>query len=57
MALQIAIFLASVSAVVLVTVLVPVLLGPHKQIAEMKTDVKLIVQDSRALSLVLPSCA
>ena len=56
MALQIALFLASVSVVVLVAVLLPALLGLHKQVtniagelAELKTDVTLLVQDSRAM--------
>lgn len=56
MALQIALFLASVSVVVLVAVLVPALLGLRKQfanaareLAELKTDVKLLVQDSRTM--------
>jgi len=56
MALQIALFLASVSVVVFVVVLIPALLGLRKQfanaareLAEMKTDVKLLVQDSRTM--------
>ena len=56
MALQIALFLASVSVVVLVAVLIPALLGLRKQfanaareLAELKTDVKLLVQDSRTM--------
>ena len=55
-ALQIALFLASVSVVVLVAVLIPALLGLRKQfanaareLAELKTDVKLLVQDSRTM--------
>ena len=55
-ALQIALFLASVSVVVLVTVLIPALLGLRKQLAnaarelaELKTDAKLLVQDSRTM--------
>ena len=54
--LQIALFLASVSVVVLVAVLIPALLGLRKQFAnaarelvELKTDVKLLVQDSRTM--------
>ena len=56
MPLQIALFLASVSIVVFVAVLIPVLLGLRKQfadaareLAELKTDVKLLVQDSRTM--------
>jgi uncharacterized protein YoxC len=56
MALQIALFLALVSVVVLVAVLIPALLGLCKQfanaareLAELKTDVKLLVQDSRTM--------
>src|ERR1700687_300064 len=56
MALQIALFLASVSVVVLVAVLIPALLGLRKQfanvasvLAELKKDVKLLVQDSRTM--------
>jgi uncharacterized protein YoxC len=49
MALQIALFLASVSIVVLVAVLVPVFLGLHKQVTELNADVKLLVQDSRTM--------
>jgi len=56
MALQIALFLASVSVVVLVAVLIPALLGLRKQfanvareLAELKTDAKLLVQDSRTM--------
>ena len=56
MALQIALFLASVSVVVLVAVLIPALLGLRKhlanvarELAELKTDAKLLVQDSRTM--------
>ena len=56
MALQIALFLASVSVVVLVAVLIAALLGLRKQFANavrelagLKTDVKLLVQDSRTM--------
>ena len=56
MALQIALFLASVSVVVLVAVLIPVFLGLLKQfantgceLAELKGDVKLAVQESRTM--------
>ena len=56
MALQIALFLASVSVVVLVAVLIPALLGLRQQfanagreLAELKTDVKLLMQDSRTM--------
>ena len=55
-ALQIALFLASVSVVVLVAVLIPALLGLRKHLAdaarklgELKTDAKLLVQDSRTM--------
>jgi len=55
-ALQISLFLASVSFVVLVVVLIPALLGLRKQfanapreLAELKTDVKLLVHESRTL--------
>ena len=49
MALHIALFLASVSVVVLVAFLVPALLGLRKEVGELKTDVKLCTQDARAL--------
>jgi len=49
MPLQTALFLASVSVVVLVAFLVPALLGLHKEVGELKTDVKQCVQDARAL--------
>jgi hypothetical protein len=48
-ALQIALFLASVSVVVLVAFLVPTLLGLRNQVNELKSDVKLCVQDARVL--------
>jgi len=54
--LQIALCLASVSIVVFVVLLIPVLLGIRRhmgnmahELAEMKTDVTLLVQDSRAM--------
>ena len=53
-ALQIALFLASVSIVVFVVLLIPVLLGLRRhladaarELAELRTDVKVLVQDSR----------
>ncbi|HTS16592.1 MAG TPA: DUF948 domain-containing protein [Verrucomicrobiae bacterium] len=56
MALQIALFLASVSIVVFVVLLMPVLLGLRRHLAdavrefaELRTDVKLLVQDSRTM--------
>jgi uncharacterized protein YoxC len=56
MALQISLFLASVSFIVLVAVLIPALLGLRKQfvnatreLAELKADVKLLVHDSRTM--------
>jgi len=56
MALQIALFLASVSIVVLVVLLIPVLLGLRehladaaRDLAELKADAKLLVQDSRTM--------
>jgi uncharacterized protein YoxC len=56
MALQISLFLASVSFVVLVAVLIPALLGLRKQfanaareLAELKTEVRLLVHDSRSM--------
>ncbi len=56
MALQIALFLACVSVVVLVATLIPVILGLRKrladaarELAELKTDVRLLVQDSRTM--------
>lgn len=56
MALQIALFLASVSIVVFVVLLIPVLLGLRRhladaasELAELKTDVKLLVLDSRTM--------
>jgi uncharacterized protein YoxC len=49
MPLQIALFAASVSIVGLVVMLVPVLLGLRRELAEMKTDVKVLVQDSRTM--------
>lgn len=56
MALQIAHFLASVFIVVFVVLLIPVLLGLRRhladaarELAELKTDVKLLVQDSRTM--------
>jgi len=55
-ALQIALFLASVSIVVFVVLLIPVLLGLRRhladaarELAELETDVKLLVQDSRTM--------
>ena len=55
-ALQIALILASVSVVVFVAVLIPALLGLRKQfadaaceLAELKTEVMLLVQDSRMM--------
>jgi len=48
-ALQIALFLAAVSVVVMVAVLIPVFLGMRKHLAELNTDVKLLVQDSRTM--------
>ena len=49
MALQIALFLASVSVVVMVAVVIPAFHGMRKHLAELKTDVKLLVQDSRTM--------
>jgi hypothetical protein len=56
MALQIALFSASVSIVVLAVLLIPGLLGLRRhltdaarELAELKTDVKLLVQDSRTM--------
>ena len=56
MALQIALFLASLSVVILVAVLIPALLGLRKQfanaadaLAELHTVVKLLAQDSRTM--------
>jgi len=56
MALQIAQFLASVAVVVFVVLLVPVLVGLREHVAralreleELKSDVKLLVQDSRTM--------
>jgi uncharacterized protein YoxC len=55
-ALQIALFLASASVAVLVAVLIPALLRLRKQfanaareLAELKTDAKLLVHDSRTM--------
>lgn len=55
-ALQIALFLASVAVVVLVAFLIPILIQLRKhteqaarQLEELKSDVKLLVQDSRTM--------
>ncbi|HUJ11214.1 MAG TPA: DUF948 domain-containing protein [Verrucomicrobiae bacterium] len=55
-ALLIALFLASVSIVVFVVLLIPALLGLRRhladaghELAELKTNVKLLVQDSRTM--------
>lgn len=57
MALQIALFLASVSIVVLVWLLIPVFLvlrrlmtDVARELADLKADVKLFVQDARTLT-------
>jgi uncharacterized protein YoxC len=56
MALQIALLLASISIVVFVVLLIPVLLGLRRhladaarELAELQTDVKLLVKDSRTM--------
>ena len=56
MALQIALLLASVSIVVFVVLLIPVLFGLRRhladaarELAELQTDVKLLVKDSRTM--------
>jgi uncharacterized protein YoxC len=55
-ALQIALFLASVAVVVFILFLIPVFIGLRKHVAQaarqldvLKSDVKLLVQDSRTM--------
>ena len=56
LALQLAFFLAAIAVIIAIAVLVPAFLGLRKQfaraaceLAELKTDVKLLVQDSRTM--------